>query len=348
MIRNRTILGALCFFILYIAVINRTGNLFKLSVANDNRRDPVYTNTAYAKGKTLGLRGKEKLSFLRAISKTTKISIKNNGDMFEVSSILRIRVTQDTKPAYNDTRVRLDEQRLSEQSNETRYFKNNNYFHLTKIQIISTNWRVCVNDSGADLDLLVYVMAVPGDFNYRKSTRKTFANRIIFLNMNIVFVLGKSQSTVINRAIAKESHIYGDIVQGDFVDSYSNLTFKSLMTWRWIKHNCRKAKYFMKLDSDVFMNTRKVLEHIINKKLFNPSDLSISGNIWRGHKPNRHKKNKWYISTKDFPENVYPAFAQGFFYILSNQLPPLLYKLSFITKDFWLVNNFQILFLLIL
>jgi hypothetical protein len=87
--------------------------------------------------------------------------------------------------------------------------------------------------------------------------------------------------------IQDENRKYGDIIQGDFIDLYENLTFKSLMSWRWIKYNCMKAQYFLKLDNDVFMNTRVVLDYITNKSVFNPPEFSLSGDIRHTSHPSR-------------------------------------------------------------
>jgi hypothetical protein len=246
-------------------------------------------------------------------------------------------------PKYNDTRVREAEQRMSQRTNLSRYFHKRNYFHLTKIKIITNDWTVCGNDSGANLDLLVYVLTVPTYFDLREQARKTFANRNLFPTMNVVFVLGKSRVAVVNEAIEKENQIYGDIVQGDFIDSYFNLTFKSLMTWRWIEHNFKKAKYYMKLDSDVFLNSRKVIEFIRDEKLSNSSALFLTGNIFWNESPHRRNQSKWYVSYQDYSStgqtDNYPPYAHGPFYFFSNGIPRVFYALSFTNQDLWLVYN---------
>jgi hypothetical protein len=239
---------------------------------------------------------------------------------------------------YDDTAVMLEEQVMSTRDNVTRYLRGANKFHLTKVKITTTNWNVCSKDSGADLDLLVYHIVVPTHFELREQARRTFANRTLFPSVNFVFVLGKSTNLVVNLAVEQESRIYRDIVQADFIDSYSDLTFKSLVAWRWIKHNCRNAKFYMKMDSDVFMNTRRVLDYITNKSLFNVTNLSFAGDIWLSSRPFRDKESKWFVSYDDFPGDVYPPYAHGPFYILTNQLVPLLYNLSFTIKDFWMVR----------
>ena len=54
--------------------------------------------------------------------------------------------------------------------------------------------------------------------------------------------------------VEQESQIFHDIVVEDFVDSYHNLTLKTMMGMRWIATFCEHAQYVLKADSDVFVN----------------------------------------------------------------------------------------------
>lgn len=38
--------------------------------------------------------------------------------------------------------------------------------------------------------------------------------------------------------IVNESEVYGDIIQESFVDSYNNLTLKTIMMLKWVTNNC--------------------------------------------------------------------------------------------------------------
>ncbi len=46
--------------------------------------------------------------------------------------------------------------------------------------------------------------------------------------MKLFFVLGIHPKASLNTAIAKEGQQYDDILQGNFVDAYTNMTLKSL------------------------------------------------------------------------------------------------------------------------
>ncbi|KAL1481298.1 hypothetical protein MTO96_015734 [Rhipicephalus appendiculatus] len=58
------------------------------------------------------------------------------------------------------------------------------------------------------------------------------------LGFVVVFLLGTTPDQEVQRKVLAEHETYGDIVQGDFVDSYKNLTYKSAMLIRWAREKC--------------------------------------------------------------------------------------------------------------
>ncbi len=49
------------------------------------------------------------------------------------------------------------------------------------------------------------------------------------------------------KAIQEEHQLYGDIVQGSFLESYRNLTLKAVMGLKWVTTYCSNAKYVIKV-----------------------------------------------------------------------------------------------------
>lgn len=56
----------------------------------------------------------------------------------------------------------------------------------------------------------------------------------------VVFVLGRpgDNDKVSQKYIDKEAALYNDIIQEDFLDTYENLTLKSLMAVKWAINQC--------------------------------------------------------------------------------------------------------------
>uniref|UniRef100_A0A8C6TPQ0 Hexosyltransferase n=1 Tax=Neogobius melanostomus TaxID=47308 RepID=A0A8C6TPQ0_9GOBI len=77
-------------------------------------------------------------------------------------------------------------------------------------------------------------------------------------NVTLFFLLGLGKA--VEKELLEESEQYGDIIQGDFVDCYKNLTIKTMVMLEWLDAYCRDATYAMKIDSDMFLNVPKLLE----------------------------------------------------------------------------------------
>ena len=54
--------------------------------------------------------------------------------------------------------------------------------------------------------------------------------------------------------IVAEFEKYKDLVQGNFVDSYKNLTLKAVLGLRWMSQYCSEAPFAIKTDDDTFLN----------------------------------------------------------------------------------------------
>ncbi len=58
--------------------------------------------------------------------------------------------------------------------------------------------------------------------------------------------------------------MYGDLVQENFLDSYRNLTLKTLMGIRWASIYCANAKFIVKIDDDVVLNPYFLVNYLDN------------------------------------------------------------------------------------
>ena len=51
----------------------------------------------------------------------------------------------------------------------------------------------------------------------------------------LVFMLGATENVTLQEEIIAESREHGDLVQGSFLDTYRNLTYKSVMGHVWVR-----------------------------------------------------------------------------------------------------------------
>ena len=59
--------------------------------------------------------------------------------------------------------------------------------------------------------------------------------------MLVLFLVGKPPQSisVAEDHLADEVKVYKDLIQGDFIDTYDNLTFKTIMGMRWASQHAR-------------------------------------------------------------------------------------------------------------
>jgi hypothetical protein len=152
------------------------------------------------------------------------------------------------KTAYNDEKVMREDAEYFKNNKDCEFYRKSNKWHPMKLRIISVPWNVCTKNQGSDLELFVYLYMRLNSFEARNHVRQTWANRELFPELNVAFILGSSPNASLNERVTEENRIHGDILQGDFIDVYRNLTFKSQMTFRWVKHSCMNAKLVAKMD----------------------------------------------------------------------------------------------------
>lgn len=56
--------------------------------------------------------------------------------------------------------------------------------------------------------------------------------------VKIVFLIGQTGSNVTQIKIYEESEMHNDLIQESFLDSYNNLTLKTVMMLKWVNGSC--------------------------------------------------------------------------------------------------------------
>ena len=123
-----------------------------------------------------------------------------------------------------------------------------------------------------------------------------------------------------------------DLLQGDFVDTYHNLTIKTVLMLKWLASRCAGASYGMKTDSDTFVNVHSLVEKLPGT----PTHGYMTGNVVREALVQRDPNSKWFMPDEEFPESAYPPYALGLCYVFSMDLPGKLVVASRQVKAIWL------------
>ena len=176
-----------------------------------------------------------------------------------------------------------------------------------KVTTVINSPSTCGSNASTPL-LLVMVHSALASFGARENIRESWATNAEETNTKIVFLLGQSENLRedVDQQLMNEVEMFGDIVQEKFIDSWTNLTIKSLMMLKWFDQNCNldpqqdQIKYFMKVDEDVFINLpqliRTLREYNGTSLLMgqlrcdsNPKKIGKSKNIVNRYNPKYHK-----------------------------------------------------------
>ncbi|XP_051153436.1 lactosylceramide 1,3-N-acetyl-beta-D-glucosaminyltransferase-like [Leptopilina boulardi] len=179
--------------------------------------------------------------------------------------------------------------------------------------------------------LLIMVHTAPKNLEKRNAIRETWGQ--VSSSVITVFLVGWSEKDQIN--ILTENFKYGDIIQGNFVDSYRNLTYKHVMALKWFTYYCSNAKYILKLDDDVFVNIAAVLDYLnylppLVTRSFIICNPQIRMPVLRGN------STKWGVSFKEYPASYYPKYCSGWAVFYSPDSAILLYRQAQNESYFWI------------
>ena len=65
---------------------------------------------------------------------------------------------------------------------------------------------------------------------------------------------GSTPDGKLQEAIDEENVSHHDIIQGDFLDSYRNLSYKNIMGKLWVSEFCQAAQLVIKTDDDQYVD----------------------------------------------------------------------------------------------
>jgi hypothetical protein len=127
------------------------------------------------------------------------------------------------------------------------------------------------------------------------------------------FLLGKGQKTEaadVSKAILEEMEEHGDIVLGNFVDSYDNLPHKTMTGYTYFAKQCHRAdkkQYVMFIDDDVLMDVQNLDGYF---KSENASDFACFGFLGEHARPNRW--GKYNVTIEQWAGgHFFPKFCSG-------------------------------------
>lgn len=188
--------------------------------------------------------------------------------------------------------------------------------------------------------LLMVVPSAVANFEQRNAIRNTWGNvSNLHTTVLLKFLLGKSTNAALQDIAVTESEIYNDIIFEDILETYENLTRKSIAMLRWASMHCRDVQYLLKVDDDIFLNLPRLLDELKKHQMKN----AISGCKVMGSSPFRHSISKWSVSRAQYKEDYYPDYLAGTAYLISGDIIQNLYRATqklpyFIFEDVYITG----------
>ncbi|THD18904.1 Hexosyltransferase [Fasciola hepatica] len=138
--------------------------------------------------------------------------------------------------------------------------------------------------------------------------------------------LGKlfDNTTAALQTILNESVQYGDLLIGDFTDSYYNLTIKQVTTFRWISAFCRyTSALYLFIDNDYSLVPQNLIKMI--QDIPDAIKLYLNGGTFGPARGVLRPKNRTYggrydVSLDEIPWDMYPQYSSGAAYMVGASL----------------------------
>ncbi|GAB0098232.1 Hexosyltransferase [Sergentomyia squamirostris] len=203
-----------------------------------------------------------------------------------------------------------------------------------------TNFEYVINQKSCrELNIqplvLIMVHSAPGNEQKRNLIRKTWGRKDP--RAHLLFLLGSVISITDQAKLKEENRKHRDLVQGSFLDTYRNMTYKHAMVLKWFIYSCPEALFLLKTDDDVFVNTPTLYDSL--EKGLSPISVSpkrlvacyqvIGANILRDN-------SKWRVSPEEYHGDYYPPYCMGYVVLFSADAVLHLYREVQDTPYFWI------------
>ncbi|XP_025076417.1 putative UDP-GlcNAc:betaGal beta-1,3-N-acetylglucosaminyltransferase LOC100288842 [Pomacea canaliculata] len=173
--------------------------------------------------------------------------------------------------------------------------------------------------------LLVAIPSVHNHMHVREAIRNTWGSiafgrkwprKSVAVDVKLVFFLGVNAATNMSDLKA-ESGRHGDIVLGNFLDTYRNLSVKIAFILHWTITYCSNAKHLLKVDEDTFVNIPLLIDilHNVSKQ----QERYIIGHKHTFHKPPVVRRDEWSVNESVYPLPYFPRYTYGHSYVISHK-----------------------------
>ena len=156
----------------------------------------------------------------------------------------------------------------------------------------------------------------------RDSIRNSWGapEHLLRYNASLHFFIARARSgPFLSEDRKQEMRAHGDMVQLDFIDSYRNLSLKTVEMLRWFRHNCPNVTYILKQDDDTFVNLKRFSKSLTNFERANRRSF-IAGLVFHKRKVVKNPKNRYYIPPSVYNHTYWPTVVTGPAYVVTSDV----------------------------
>ncbi|EEC15036.1 beta 1,3 galactosyltransferase, putative [Ixodes scapularis] len=202
----------------------------------------------------------------------------------------------------------------AEELRNTRVYNEPSSYTMNPVNLCQTN--------SSSLDYLFLIPSAADHFEHRRAIRETWGKELRqFSGIRLAFLLGQPQDSELQSALLLESLEHVDLIQGDFQDTYNNMTVKIVMMMHWAIKYCSHIKFLIRMDDDGVLNVPNFFKAIVLK----PQN-AMYGLLVHNMKIIRDLSHKNAYTEEDFPRPIAPDFLAGAMIIIGSETLMSLYK----------------------
>mgnify|MGYP000878025957 CR=1 FL=1 len=177
--------------------------------------------------------------------------------------------------------------------------------------------RAQVSSDSIGPPVFIAVVSNCKNFRAREAIRKTWGSVATSFSSKVVFFVGKDAGCT--ETVRREMKRFQDVVVLDQVqETYDNLPLKTMHMLQYVaQHHGDEFHYIAKCDDDVFVHVSSLSKLMtLNLGLDKPAEYM--GFFHNNSVPIKKRGCKWF--DEHYSMDIYPPYAGGMFYILSNRI----------------------------
>lgn len=159
-----------------------------------------------------------------------------------------------------------------------------------------------------------------------------------FVRVFLIGAIPQREKYITQPAVNEEHRRFGDLVQGNFIEAYRNLTYKHVMGLRWATVDCPGSKFIIKADDDTVFDLYNLYSFLLGQTEFEAhlTNSLLAGYVLDSKKPIRNAASKWYVSESEYASSSYPNYLSGWFYVTNGRTAKRLIGQSQKLPFFWI------------